>query len=56
MKVTCENCGAKCRIKEWGTAYPGAKEREYAYCPNCNEELYSRVLPGTSFSVEVIKK
>lgn len=56
MEVTCKKCGAKNKVSEWGKSYPGAKEREYVDCPNCEEELYSKVLPGSSLKVELIEK
>lgn len=56
MEIVCDNCGAKSKVSEWGATYPGAKEREYAYCPKCREELYSRVLPGSVFKVELIEE
>ena len=56
MEIVCDNCGAKSKVSEWGATYPGAKEREYAYCPKCREELYSEVLPGSVFKVELIEE
>ena len=44
--IICKNCGKEYEyeVQDWG--YPGGKEREYAYCPYCNEKGYSAVTNG----------
>ena len=42
----CSECGAKVRYWDNSMGVPGGKDREYAYCPNCNNVVGSIVTDG----------
>jgi hypothetical protein len=49
----CSECGAMVRYWDSSMGVPGGKEREYAYCPNCNNVVGSIVTDGFVY-VELI--
>lgn len=56
FKIKCPVCGAFLRINETGELFPGGKEREEAYCPQCHSEVYSTMTSGFVTAVEITEK
>lgn len=54
-ETECENCGAKVRVKERPMGVPGGKDKEQAYCPNCNHLVAEHMTDGF-LDVELIHK
>ena len=44
--TTCEKCGKKFNFEVTNMHVPGGKEREYIYCPYCNQTNGSEVTSG----------
>nr|WP_054549553.1 hypothetical protein [Lysinibacillus sphaericus] len=50
---TCKKCEKDFYYKVTSMNVPGGKEREYIYCPYCNEENGSKVTSGFVFTYKI---
>ncbi len=48
--TTCSKCGKKFTYRNYGDVWPGGKDREYIYCPYCNEINGSIITSGQVIS------
>tara|TARA_B100001093_G_C26506967_1_gene875804 strand:+ start:142 stop:321 length:180 start_codon:yes stop_codon:yes gene_type:complete len=45
-ETDCENCGIKLKIEEQPMNVPGGKDKEQAYCPECNHLVAEHMTSG----------
>lgn len=45
-ETECKNCESKVRITERPMNVPGGKDKEQAYCPECNELVAEHMTSG----------
>lgn len=45
-ETECKECGAKIKVTERPMGVPGGKEKEQAYCPQCNALVAEHMTDG----------
>jgi len=45
-ETSCSNCGAKLKIIERPMGVPGGKDKEQAYCPQCQKLVAEHMTDG----------